>query len=69
MDEIYVGRAALGQALAIPNEIRCGHVQVVGATGRGKTESVIVPWMLQDTIQERGSILIDGKGVGKFWKE
>jgi hypothetical protein len=62
MNEIYAGKTLLGLRIAIPNDVRCGHVQVVGATGRGKTESVIVPWMLQDTIQERASILIDGKG-------
>jgi hypothetical protein len=62
MDEVYVGQTVIGQKLAIPSAIRCGHVQVVGATGSGKTESVIVPWMLQDTIQERASILVDGKG-------
>ncbi len=61
MKEIFVGKTLLGQKLAIPNDIRCGHVQVVGATGRGKTESIIVPWMLQDTIQGRVSILMDGK--------
>jgi hypothetical protein len=62
MNEVYVGRTMSGQALALPNSIRTGHVQIVGATGRGKTESVIVPWMLQDTIAERVSVLIDGKG-------
>ncbi len=62
MNEVYVGRTIAGQALALPNSIRTGHVQIVGATGRGKTESVIVPWMLQDTIAERVCVLIDGKG-------
>lgn len=62
MNEIFAGETLMGARLAIPNEARCGHVQVVGATGRGKTESVIVPWLLQDTIQGRTSILIDGKG-------
>ncbi len=62
MNEIFAGRTLMGTRIAIPNEVRCGHVQVVGATGRGKTESVILPWLLQDTIQGRSSILIDGKG-------
>jgi type IV secretory pathway TraG/TraD family ATPase VirD4 len=62
MNEIFVGRTVLGQNLAIPDDVRTGHVQVVGATGRGKTESVIVPWLLQDTIQEKTCVLIDGKG-------
>ncbi len=62
MEEVYVGRTVTGQKLALPNDVRTGHVQIVGATGRGKTESVIVPWMLQDTIAERTCVLIDGKG-------
>ncbi len=62
MNEIFAGRTLMGARIAIPNDARCGHVQVVGATGRGKTESIIVPWLLQDTIQGRTSILIDGKG-------
>lgn len=48
--------------IAIPNKLRCGHVQVIGATGRGKTESVIVPWIMQDMFQGNRTVLIDGKG-------
>lgn len=62
MEEVYVGKTFSGESIAIPNRVRAGHVQIVGATGRGKTESVIVPWVLQDTIAGEVSILIDGKG-------
>jgi hypothetical protein len=59
---IFVGRTKEGEGIALPEGVRCGHVQIVGATGRGKTESVIFPWFLQDTMQGKVSILIDGKG-------
>lgn len=62
MDEILVGRAMNGLKIALPDDLRCGHVQVVGSTGRGKTESVILPWMMQDMLQGKTTILIDGKG-------
>jgi len=51
-----------GTALYVPETSRTGHVQIIGATGRGKTESVIVPWVLRDFDRGVSSILIDGKG-------
>lgn len=62
MSEIFVGQTKDGINLTLPDHIRCGQVQIVGATGRGKTESVILPWLIQDTLRGRASILIDGKG-------
>lgn len=62
MSRIFVGQTNDGMNLTMPNEIRCGHVQIVGATGRGKTESVIIPWLTQDIVQDHPAILIDGKG-------
>jgi type IV secretory pathway TraG/TraD family ATPase VirD4 len=46
----------------IPDEVRTGHVQIIGATGRGKTESVIFPWVVRDLIRGQSVVLIDGKG-------
>jgi len=51
-----------GTRLFIPQKARTGHVQIIGATGRGKTQSVIVPWVLRDFREGSSSILIDGKG-------
>ena len=48
--------------LHVPWETRTGHVQIIGSTGRGKTESVIIPWLLRDVLRGRNAILIDGKG-------
>ncbi|MBS1963077.1 MAG: TraM recognition domain-containing protein [Bdellovibrionales bacterium] len=47
------------------------HTQVIGTTNAGKTESVILPWAIQDIRQGRGLILIDGKAdqslLNKLW--
>jgi type IV secretory pathway TraG/TraD family ATPase VirD4 len=37
------------------------HTQVVGTTNAGKTESVILPWAIDDIKRKRGLIIIDGK--------
>jgi type IV secretory pathway TraG/TraD family ATPase VirD4 len=42
--------------------LRLEHVQIVGATGRGKTKSVILPWLVKDFEAGKRVILIDGKG-------
>lgn len=62
MNEILIGKTIDGMKIALPVLARSGHVQIIGSTGRGKTESVIIPWMVQDMIHSRISILIDGKG-------
>lgn len=67
MANILVGKTDDRIKIALPNELRTGHVQIIGSTGRGKTESVIIPWMIQDLIHERTTILIDGKGDQKIF--
>ena len=62
MNEIFVGKTTDGFPLCLKDVQRCEHVQVVGSTGRGKTMSVILPWMVQDFIHGKSVILIDGKG-------
>lgn len=62
MSEILIGKTNDGIKIAVPNYLRCGHVQVIGSTGRGKTESIIIPWMMQDLFQGNRTVLIDGKG-------
>lgn len=61
-ESIYVGQTVDGAGLHLSEEQRCGHVQILGSTGRGKTESVIVPWICRDLRKGRRTILIDGKG-------
>lgn len=76
---VRVGKAE-GVPVVLPDRMRLEHVQIVGATGRGKTKSVIVPWMVSDFECGKRVVLIDGKGdlslrddlfarIGKSWKE
>ena len=47
------------------------HTQVIGTTNAGKTESVIIPWAIQDIHSGKGLLLIDGKAdnslIDKLW--
>ncbi len=61
-----MGETTDGKKVALKDHSRTGHVQIVGATGRGKTESVIIPWMIQDIIQGKSTVLIDAKGDGSI---
>lgn len=58
---VSVGHAN-GVPVYLPDNLRIEHVQIVGATGRGKTKSVIAPWLLRDFKDGKKVILIDGKG-------
>ncbi len=59
---IHAGKMIDDTDLFLTPKLRTGHVQIVGTTGRGKTESVILPWLVQDVKVGTNSILIDGKG-------
>ena len=61
-DGIYAGKTKDGVPIFIPDEKRKSHVQIIGATGRGKTESVIIPWLIRDLLRGQSALLIDGKG-------
>ena len=61
-ESLQIGAMTDGTELYLSENLRTGHVQIVGTTGRGKTESVIVPWIIQDVRRKTDSILIDGKG-------
>lgn len=61
-DGVYAGKAIDGCAIHVPDKTRNGHVQIIGATGRGKTESVILPWFVKDLHAGHSALLIDGKG-------
>ena len=58
---VFCGRSKDGRTVFIKPHQRSMHTQVVGTTNAGKTESVILPWAIQDMKQGRGLILIDGK--------
>jgi type IV secretory pathway TraG/TraD family ATPase VirD4 len=58
---IYVGHTE-GTGLSLSRKQRLGHVQILGTTGRGKTESLVLPWIVRDANAGSSSLLIDGKG-------
>lgn len=58
---VYCGESDLREWIYISTKQRAMHCQIIGTTNAGKTESVILPWAIQDMSQGRGLILIDGK--------
>lgn len=60
-DAVFSGSSAVGEKVYIKPFQRVMHTQIVGTTNAGKTESIILPWAIQDIQQGRGLILIDGK--------
>ena len=53
----------------LPDFIRSRHVHLMGATGSGKTESVILSFLGQDVARGLGSIILDAKGDASFLTE
>lgn len=58
---VYCGKTIHKENVFIKPIQRAMHTQVVGTTNAGKTESVILPWAIQDLRDGRGLLLIDGK--------
>lgn len=50
----------------LPDNVRSRHIHILGATGSGKTESVILNFLRQDTARGLGSIILDAKGDSTF---
>lgn len=53
----------------LPDSIRSRHVHIMGATGSGKTESVILNFLKQDVARGLGAIILDAKGDSSFLEE
>lgn len=70
-DSAFCGVTDKGEEVWIKPRQRAMHTQVVGTTNAGKTESVIIPWAVQDIAHGRGILLIDGKAdnslLDKLW--
>ncbi|MGE3758328.1 MAG: hypothetical protein AB7H97_11260, partial [Pseudobdellovibrionaceae bacterium] len=68
---VFCGLTDKMEDVHIKTRQRAMHTQVIGTTNAGKTESVILPWAIQDIEQGRGLILIDGKSdrslLDKLW--
>lgn len=60
-DAVYAGLSVRGRNIYVKQPFRKMHTQVVGTTNAGKTESVILPWAIDDIKKGRGLLIIDGK--------
>lgn len=58
---VYCGESDDGKLVWIKPKQRTMHTQVIGTTNAGKTESVILSWIIQDILNGRGLMLVDGK--------
>jgi len=68
-ESITMGRETdLGVLVHLPDSIRLKHVHILGATGSGKTESVILNFIRQDIYRGIGAIIMDAKGDTSFIK-
>lgn len=59
----------LDARIFLPDQIRTRHVHILGATGSGKTESVILNFLRQDISRGLGTIILDAKGDHTFLSE
>lgn len=50
----------------LPDSVRNRHIHILGATGSGKTESVIFNFLRQDCSRGFGAIILDAKGDQSF---
>lgn len=55
-----------GRIVHLKQPFRTMHAQVIGTTNAGKTESVILPWAIQDIKNGSGLLIIDGKSDASF---
>ncbi len=61
--KVYIGETFNPpRPLYLTNDQRLMHTQVVGSTGTGKTESVLLPILAHDVAHGKGAIVLDGKG-------
>lgn len=60
-DAVFAGISDVGKKVYLRHQYRRMHAQVIGTTNAGKTESVVVPWAVDDMKRGRGLVIIDGK--------
>ncbi len=58
-DCVFAGLSTTGKNVYVKQPFRKMHTQVVGTTNAGKTESVILPWAIDDIKKGRGLLIID----------
>lgn len=66
-DSIYLGLDGdLNIPIYLSDQLRSRHVHILGATGSGKTESVILNFLKQDIERGLGAVILDAKGDQSF---
>ena len=55
-----------GRKIHLKESFRTMHAQVIGTTNAGKSESVILPWAIQDIKNGSGVLILDGKSDASF---
>jgi hypothetical protein len=67
VDAVVLGPSSETESqIYLPDLIRSRHVHILGATGSGKTESVILNLIRQDVNRGLGAIIMDAKGDWSF---
>ncbi len=66
VDSFVIGIDGTGNEVRINCETRRLHCEVIGSTSAGKSESVIIPWAVEDIRAGRGLVIIDGKADKSF---
>jgi type IV secretory pathway TraG/TraD family ATPase VirD4 len=62
-DEVFLGRSMWSRKSSyLSTEMRKMHCHIVGSTGSGKTDSLVLPLFVQDIERGRGAIIMDAKG-------
>lgn len=66
-DAVYMGQTVPdNKPVKFKIAQRIAHIQTIGTTDRGKTESVVAPLAISDIESGRGLVLIDGKAGSKL---
>ena len=66
-NSVYLGKEVeLDIPLYFPDTIRSRHMHILGATGSGKTESIVLNFLKQDVERGKGAIVLDAKGDASF---
>ncbi len=61
--KVYIGESfTRRKPLYLTDAQRLMHCEVVGSTGTGKTDSLLLPMFTHDVTHGKGAIIIDGKG-------
>lgn len=63
---VFLGLDETGKEVHLKQASRISHAQVIGTTNAGKTESIILPWAIQDIENKSGLLIVDGKGDKSF---